>query len=313
MARRLRIQFPGALYHVINRGNYRRDVFETADKAAAFERCLFETAERMQWRLHAFVLMRNHYHLALETPDSNLVEGMHWLQSTFATRFNRFRQERGHLFQGRYQSLLIEPGATLARVVDYIHLNPARAGIVPVERLAEFRWGSLRRFVKGDRPTCLRAADWLATAGLADSPEGWTDYLHELTALAASPARQQELGFEEMSRGWAIGTQGWRQALAKQHSHRALSPGLDAKELAEIKAARCESTLAELLARAGKTEAEAKDDFKGAPWKIALAAALREKSPASNRWIARRLHMGAPSSVSQYLSAARRDPSTQKL
>ena len=100
MARKLRLQYEGAVYHVINRGNYRRDVFETADKAKAFEECLFEAAERMGWRLQEYALMRNHYHLAVETPQANLVEGMHWLQSTFATRFNRFRAERGHLFQG---------------------------------------------------------------------------------------------------------------------------------------------------------------------------------------------------------------------
>lgn len=302
MARRLRIQFPGAVYHVINRGNYRRDVFETADKAAAFERCLFETAERMRWRLHAVVLMRNHYHLALETPEPNLVEGMHWLQGTFATRFNRFRQERGHLFQGRYQSLLIEPGPSLLRVVDYIHLNPVRAGIVPPERVAEFRWGSLRRFIKGDRPVCLQAADWLQEAGLTDSPEGWAGYTQQLQALAASPERQQELGFSEMSRGWAIGTHGWRQAIARDHAHLALAPGLAASELAELKAARCEAELEKLLHAAGKSEADARDDFYSAPWKVAIAAALRQTTTASNRWIAEKLHMGAPNSVSQYLS-----------
>jgi putative transposase len=302
VARRLRIQFPGALYHVINRGNYRRDVFETADKAAAFERCLFETAERMRWRLHAVVLMRNHYHLALETPEPNLVEGMHWLQGTFATRFNRFRQERGHLFQGRYQSLLIEPGATLLRVVDYIHLNPVRAGIVTADRVAEFRWGSLRRFIKGDRPACLHASDWLREAGLADSPEDWSRYVQQLQTLAASPARQKELGFAEMSRGWAIGTHGWRQALARDYAHRALTPGLEAKELAELKAFRCETELAKLLHAAGKTEADARADFYSASWKVAIAAALRQNTSASNRWIAEKLHMGAANSVSQYLS-----------
>ena len=133
MARKPRIQYEGAVYHVINRGNYRRDVFELASTAQAFERCLFEACEQAGWQLHAFTLMRNHFHLALETPRANLVEGMHWLQSTFATRFNRLRAERGHLFQGRYQAILVEPGTHLAQVVNYIHLNAVRAGIVGVE------------------------------------------------------------------------------------------------------------------------------------------------------------------------------------
>ncbi len=104
MARRPRIQFAGALYHIINRGNYRRDIFETEGAAQAFEKCLFEACEKSGWRLHAYVIMRNHFHLAVETPQGNLVKGMHWLQGTFATRFNRFRSEQGYLFQRRAKS-----------------------------------------------------------------------------------------------------------------------------------------------------------------------------------------------------------------
>src|SRR5476651_2071950 len=131
MPRKLRIQYAGALYHVINRGNYRRDVFESAGAAQAFIAVLEEVLPRFGWRLHAYVIMRNHFHLALETSRPNLVEGMHWLQSTYATRFNRFRGERGHLFQGRYQAILVENLSALGRVVDYLHLNPVRAGMVP--------------------------------------------------------------------------------------------------------------------------------------------------------------------------------------
>jgi REP element-mobilizing transposase RayT len=152
MARKLRIQFGGARYHVINRGNYRKDLFGTDGAAKAFEECLVEACEVNGWVLHAWTIMRNHFHLALETPGPNLVEGMHWLQSTFACRFNRFRNERGHLFQGRYQALLIENDDSLGSVVDYIHLNPVRAGIVALEHLAGFRWSSLRRFLRGTAP-----------------------------------------------------------------------------------------------------------------------------------------------------------------
>jgi putative transposase len=129
MARKLRIEYPGALYHVINRGNYRQDVFTSVGAAEAFVRTLAEATALQGWRVHAYVVMRNHYHVALETPQPNLVAGMHWLQGTLATRFNRFRQEHGHLFQGRYHALLIEDTAALGRVVDYIHLNPVRRSI----------------------------------------------------------------------------------------------------------------------------------------------------------------------------------------
>ena len=107
MARKLRLEYPGACYHVINRGNYRADVFRTPGAQAAFESCLFAACEKSGWQLHAFVIMRNHYHLAMATPQGNLVAGMQRLQATFANRFNRLRGERGHLFQGRYKALLV--------------------------------------------------------------------------------------------------------------------------------------------------------------------------------------------------------------
>ncbi|MCW5550350.1 MAG: transposase [Opitutaceae bacterium] len=103
MARKLRLEFPGACYHIINRGNYRADIFRTEGAQAAFEGCVFEACVKSGWLLHAFVIMSNHYHLALETPAGNLVAGMQWLQATFANRFNKLRGERGHLFQGRYR------------------------------------------------------------------------------------------------------------------------------------------------------------------------------------------------------------------
>ena len=169
MARRLRIEYPGAMHHVINRGNYRRDLFESVGAAEAFLRTLFEGATKFGWRVHAYVLMRNHFHLAVETPEPTLGEGMHWLQSSMATRFNRLRAESGHLFQGRYQALLIEDGAALARVVDYIHLNPVRAKIVLPEQATNYRWSSLAALLKGPRPALLTAQDWLQARG------GWSD------------------------------------------------------------------------------------------------------------------------------------------
>ena len=298
------MQFEGAIYHVINRGNYRHEVFTSAEVAQAFERCLFEVCERMAWRLHAFVIMRNHYHLAVETPRANLAEGMHWLQGTFATRFNRFRGERGHLFQGRYQAILVEPGAALARVVDYIHLNPVRAGLVALEQAEAFRWGSLRRFIKGPRLAFMDCADWLATSGLTDDATGWRNYMAHWRRIAgdAGEPGPEEVG--ELSRGWALGTPVWRQKLAREHAHRSLTQPFGPEAL-EIKEAHWSNVMSTLMKQAGRTREEAAGDWKGAPWKIVIARALRQSTTATNRWIARELNMGAPSSVSQYLSLVR--------
>src|SRR5580698_5881166 len=116
MARKLRLEFPGAVYHVINRGNYRTDIFADEKTRAAFESCLFEACRKSAWILHALVVMTNHFHLGVETPDGNLVAGMHWLSTTFASRFNGLRHELGHLFQGRYKALLVEDGRCLGAV-----------------------------------------------------------------------------------------------------------------------------------------------------------------------------------------------------
>src|SRR5207248_6301020 len=126
-----------------------------------------------------------HYHLAVETPRGNLVAGIHWLQSTFGNRFNRFRGEHGRAFQGRYKAILVEPGKHLGRLVDYIHLNPVRAGIVPLASIGHFRWSSYRWLnkVATERPEYLDFSHWLDEGGFSDSPEGWRGYQAHLAAL----------------------------------------------------------------------------------------------------------------------------------
>jgi putative transposase len=217
MARRVRLEDAGNLYHVINRGNYRRDVFETEGAKEAFADTLDEGCRRYGWVVHAYVIMRNHFHLALETPEPNLADGMHWLGGTFATRFNRYRKERGHLFQGRYQSLLIEDAAALARVGAYVHLNPVRAQVVGPGEVASFRWSSLFRFVGTEaRPPWLQARDLLRPLGGADDSAGWKTYIGYLAAIAEDEEAQERMEFSRMSKGWAIGTAGWRRAVAKE-------------------------------------------------------------------------------------------------
>jgi REP element-mobilizing transposase RayT len=118
MARKVRLEYAGALYHVINRGNYRQDIFAEDGARLSFEKAIFEACTKARWRLHAFVIMSNHYHLALETPEPNLVAGMQWLQSTYANRFNRFHRENGHVFQGRYKAIVVEDSDGLISTVD---------------------------------------------------------------------------------------------------------------------------------------------------------------------------------------------------
>ena len=174
MARKPRIESNDGLYHIINRGNYRRDLFYSAKTKRAFKRTLIEACKKSGWWLYAYVIMRNHYHLAIATPKGNLISGMQWLQSTFANRFNRLRGENGHLFQGRYKSLVVEPGTALCEVVNYIHLNPVRAGIVSIGRLADYAFSSLPNFLKRKREKVLHCNDWLYDLGrIEDKAAGW--------------------------------------------------------------------------------------------------------------------------------------------
>jgi REP element-mobilizing transposase RayT len=302
MARKLRIEFPDAVYHVLNRGNYRRDLFTSSGEAGAFVSALEEATEVYGWQVHAYAVMRNHYHVALRTPQPNLIEGMHWLQTTFATRFNRLHGESGHLFQGRYKSLLVEDDAALARLVDYIHLNPVRAGIVPAEQAAAFRWGSLGRFVRGMRFARLEAESWMRARGLTDNAEGWATYLGRLQDLVTDKEEQDRLGWASMSRGWAIGTQGWRRAVARDHAEKALNPGLGAADARALREARWAERLEGLLNEAGQSLATAAQARKSAPWKVEIAARVRQETGAAIVWLAETLSMGKPSAVRSYLS-----------
>jgi putative transposase len=296
VARRLRIQFSGALYHVINRGNYRRDVFGSVGAAQAFESTIAEACDRYRWRLHAFGIMPNHYHLALETPDPNLVEGMHWLQSTFATRFNRFRDERGHLFQGRFQSPLVEDARALVRVINYIHLNPVRAHMVPAADCGSFRWSSLRRLMQADRPKWLFGEALLGQLELPDSREGWASYSRHLAALAALSAGQEAKEFTELCTGWAIGTEGWKRAVAKEHRQLALHPGYEASELRDLKERGWREQLERKLLNAGKTMQDVPFDPANAAWKIDVAVGLRREC-IPYAWIRDALAMRGLSSI----------------
>lgn len=297
MARKLRIQYPDALYHVINRGNYRRDVFETAGAAQAFEGALAEGCVLFNWRIHAHAVMRNHYHLALQTPEANLVEGMHWLQSTFATRFNRHRAQRGHLFQGRYQALLVEDGSALARVIHYINLNPVRAGIVEPAAVAAFRWGSLRRFFRGARPPWLTADVMMATMDLEDSSAGWRAYVEFLIELASNLDAQHQMGFADMCRGWAIGTSGWRRALAREYSALSLEKGFEREQLRELKESRWRDALNRALLARGHSIENLDARTQPLEWKLQIAAELRRQVDAPYRWMAQALNIEHASSL----------------
>lgn len=307
MARKLRVEYAGACYHVINRGNYRRDLFASQGAAESFQRCLAEAAGRFGWRVHAFVVMRNHFHLAVETPEPNLSEGMKWLQGTWVTRFNRLRGASGRPFQGRYKALHVEAGHALAQVAHYIHLNPVRAKAVAPEQLLSHRWSSLPLFAGKGRPAWLEAATVLAeSGGLPDSAAGWRRYLDYLGVLAEEDARRREERFGRLSRGWVIGSAAFKaelkQELAGQGSGRAGLEllGADREAHRQMRAELWEERLG-VAAQAAGVELARLPAQRSAPAKVKLAALMKAATSVSNGWLAERLHMGQAGSVSQYV------------
>jgi len=304
MARALRLEFAGACYHVINRGNYRRNIFEAKGAAEAFEQCLFEVCEKCGWRLHAFVIMRNHFHLAVETPEPNLSVGMKWLQGTWAARFNRFRGQIGRPFQGRFKALHVEPGHALAQVAHYIHLNPVRAKVVTADRLAEFEWSSLQWFARKNRPAFFEAETVLAEAGgLPDTAGGWKKYQAYLALLAEEEPKKRDERFGRLSRGWVVGSTEFKQALRKDLRKKGAE--LERASLAGPEAAAefREETWEAQLTRAAKAlriNLNKLGPRKSSPEKVKLAAVMRAATTVSNGWLAARLAMGQPASVSQF-------------
>jgi REP element-mobilizing transposase RayT len=293
---------------VINRGNYRADIFKTEGAKAAFEACLFEACAKSNWMLHAHVLMSNHYHLAVETPAGNLVAGMQWLQATFANRFNRLRGERGHLFQGRYKALVVEEGEPLAQVCHYIQLNPVRAGLVDVSRLRDYRYSSYWYLWQPKiRPRCFHPEFTLQVVGeLTDSPAGWRSYANYLDWQAEKGPVGRSKAYVSLSRGWALGTAGFKATLRADHAVAADARAWTREGALELREAQWADLLQRGLAALGKTAEDAAGDRKSAEWKLAVAAWMKTRTQAGNAWLSQRLHLGAPAAFSRNLTTFRR-------
>jgi REP element-mobilizing transposase RayT len=172
MARPVRVEFPGAVYHVTARGNERRRIFRDDADRRQFLATLEQAVREHALRVHAFCLMPNHYHLLVETPGANLSQAIGWLQTTYTIRFNRRHRRSGHLVQGRFKAHLVDADSYATEVLRYIHLNPVRppdkSAPVPRERrtlLRKFPWSSHRAYLgKVSAPEWL-CTDWLSFFG----------------------------------------------------------------------------------------------------------------------------------------------------
>ena len=172
MGRAWRIEFEGAFYHVLSRGNEQRDIFFDDDDRWLFLDTLGQMSDRFEVDIFAYVLMDNHYHLLIKTNRANLSKAMHWFGSTYTRRFNKQHDRSGHLFQGRYKNLIVENDAYLLGLSCYIHRNPLRANIA--KRLASYPWSSYRAYAYG-----MRKPHWLSTGLILSQFAG--DNPHQLS------------------------------------------------------------------------------------------------------------------------------------
>ena len=313
MARSLRIEKENGVYHIINRGNYRQDVFINEGAHLSFEQCLFEACVKCGWVLEGFCVLTNHYHLVIRTPQGNLVYGMQWLQSTFANRYHTFRKVHGKLFQGRYKSLIVEQPDYLGSLLHYVHLNPVRAGMVTAESLGDYRWSSFWYLHHpSKRPDFMDCSGCLEAAGsLTDSPGGRKRYREYLSGLSADSNAQKEQLFDQMCKGWALGSQDFKKGLLSEEIERkkafaeadedvfADRERYDGKELREANELKWELFLERGLKALGKDTTAILKDKKSEAWKVLLAAAIKKHTSATNVWITGKLNMGIPQAVSQ--------------
>ena len=198
MARSWRIEYEGAFYHLLSRGNEHKDIFIDDDDRRKFLDTVGEMAERFAIDIFAFVLMDNHYHLLARTQRANLTKAMHWLGVTYTTRFNYRHSRSGHLFQGRYKSIVVQNDAYMLQLSCYIHRNPLRAGIV--KRLADFRWSSYKSYAYGDK-----APKWLITKPIFSQFKG-KDKHKAYREKVQRYAKEEKKLWEDFRHGMIIGS-----------------------------------------------------------------------------------------------------------
>lgn len=299
MPRAPRIEFSGAIYHVMNRGNHLEAIFQDDRDRRRLMETLGENCESAGWVIHSFVFMPNHYHLLIETPRPTLVKGMQWLNATYTQRFNGRHRTRGHLFQGRYKALLVDdssPGYLLT-VSDYIHLNPVRARLtMTVKDLLRYPWSSAG-WLAGTRrsqPDWLRHERVYGELGLgqrrAKTQREYRDYLAQRVEEVEGLAER----WKPIRRGWCFGSESFTKRMKDTLSDLMIPErrpetwnGTAIEEIEEDRARR-------LLHRALKEVGyPAADAVRGAQ-RYLIARLLRRKTKVSIGWVAEQFGRQTP-------------------
>ncbi len=311
MARKPRVEFGGATYHVMCRGNHQEAIFKDEKDYERFLGTLGEVSERNGWLIHAFVLMGNHYHLLLETPEPNLVDGMRWLQSTYTQRFNARHKIWGHLFQGRYKALPVDQGEYFRAVADYIHLNPARAHAFDLKagNLTDFKWSSFCGYMRpAKRPDFLTVKRVLESHGFSNDASGrsrYRKYMKQrvLDIQHSTNPMEADKQWHNIRRGWAFGSDEFRMKIQDALDSTISGKRRDSFMGEEIRAhdeQEAEKLFQQGLLRCGLTEADLPELKKGDARKKVIAWHIRKNTSVRIEWITTRLQMGVTSNFSYH-------------
>src|SRR5262245_9011019 len=303
MARKLRIQYPGAIYHIMNRGDRREPIFQDDFDRERFLETLGEVCGKTGWKVLGYCLMMNHFHLVVETPMPNLVAGMKWLLGTYTARFNRRHKISGHLFSGRYKSLIVDgSGNGYTRTVcDYVHLNPARAKLIkPEQTLRAYRWSSWPAYLKppSQRPEWLRVDRLLGEYRIPQDTLAGRRRLEE--ALEARREVEEGNVYKPIRRGWFMGDESFKLELLAQVKGKSGQHHYG-EELRESAEAVAERLVSEELKRREWQKTTLRTRRKGDPDKVAIARRLRGETTMTLAWIADRLHMGTRTHLAHLL------------
>jgi putative transposase len=321
MPRALRVEYPGAHYHAMCRGNNGQEIFLDDHGRRLFLATLDEVCLQTGWRIHAYVLMSNHYHLLLETPEANLVAGMKWFQGTYTQRFNAMFQRRGHLFQGRYKAIPIATDpldgglAYFKAVSTYIHLNPFRAKLCGEgcgRPLQEYVWSSYPAYcgVSRKRPEWLVREKvlrtWGFTEGETGSLKGYREKLERFMRFEEDPMAGMRGEFEkQIKRGWYLGSEEFRERLDAMLLGRARNDNHRGEQRLAHGPAEAERLIAKALEVFGWSEEQLLEAKSVQIEKQAVAWLVKSHTSVSGTWIADRLRMGHRTNCSRAISRFR--------
>jgi REP element-mobilizing transposase RayT len=306
MPRQLRLEYAGAIYHIMNRGNRRQNIFKDNQDRERFLATLGEACEKTGWQVDAWCLMSNHFHLVMETPQANLVAGMKWLLGTYTMRFNRRHKLTGHLFSGRYKSLIVDGSSRgyLRKVGDYVHLNPVRAKLLKAEQpLKAYRWSSYPEYLKGAsrRVKWLRVDRLLGEAGIPrDSRAGRRQFELRMEEIRQQTDAEQ---WRQVRQGWYLGDEEFPAELLRQVQEK-VGPNHYGRERGEAAESKAKRIVQEELTRLGWSEGELQRRRKGDVEKIRIARRIRRETTMSLKWIAASLAMGTWTYVANCLCQA---------